>query len=93
MSIETVKKVVELSSSLHGGCVHCNASTVDSDDGIAVGVNHYVTEHGYRVLHVGQQSSWAPDGKQLWHSTVALLGHDNPPADKKPPEIIVGGNS
>lgn len=89
MASETVRKTVEISSNIHGGCVHCGAATVDdSSESITDGVNHYIEKHGYRLLHVGQQSSWAPDGKQVWYATVAVLGHDNPPAEMPPAKVV-----
>jgi hypothetical protein len=35
-------------------------------------IQHYL-EHGYKLLHVGQETSYDDDGKP-WHSTVAVVG-------------------
>jgi hypothetical protein len=50
---------------------------------IADGINHYIEQHGYRLLHLGEESGPAEDGK-IWHYTVAILGHDHPPAPEAP---------
>jgi hypothetical protein len=39
------------------------------------------------LLHVGTETSRDMDG-HLWHSTVAVLGHDNPPPLALPTEVI-----
>ena len=69
-----VAHVVYLSSNTGGGgCPHCeDGPPYDSD--VGVGINHLI-KHGYKVLHVGQESSWSHEG-QLWSSTVAVLGVD-----------------
>jgi len=35
-------------------------------------INHLL-KHGYKLLHVGQETTTDPDGKP-WHTTVAILG-------------------
>ena len=49
---------------------HCSSQV--GWENLAESINHYITEHGYRLLHVGQQTEPASEG--LWHSTVAVLG-------------------
>jgi hypothetical protein len=44
----------------------------DLGDDLAEEINHYLT-HGYKLLHVGQQTADGPDGK-AWHSTIAVMG-------------------
>ena len=65
------KQVVKLSSNISETCKHCNTQLKgeDLDDSI----NHYIKEHGYKILHVGSETSESYDGK-LWIHTVAMLG-------------------
>ena len=87
MGIEDTKDVIKLSSNIYSGCKHCDDKMGDS---IEDQIGHYVQAHGYRLLHVGQESDHAPDGTGLWHSTVAVLGHDNPPPQKPPAQVVIG---
>jgi hypothetical protein len=85
------KRTIKLSSSIGKGCEHCGAGVgpLVGDDDIANDIDHYVNEHGYKLLHVGTETNHGPDGKP-WHNTVAILEHDNPPAILPPPEIKIG---
>ena len=66
-------RVVRVSSNIHGGvCEEC-AQALSGDDDFEMKVNHYLREHGYRLLHVGQETTDGPDGKP-WQLTVAVLG-------------------
>jgi hypothetical protein len=91
--MEGVKRTTTISSNIGRSCEHCDEWVgipmgAGSDD-ITDSINHYITAHGYRLLHVGTQTSHDRDGK-LWHSTIAVLGHDNPPPLKPPVEIRIG---
>jgi hypothetical protein len=78
LSIENVKHVKRLISDVYAGCDHCDyvpgLNTTDLDTQI----NHYIKEHGYRLLHIGPESS-----RDYEHNpvtlTVAVLGNDSPP--------------
>ncbi len=59
-----VKHVVQISTHVGTGCEHCNVSIDDFADRI----NHYIEKHGYKLLHVGQET-----GANL-QMTVAVLG-------------------
>lgn len=66
-----VAQIVHLSSSdLAAVCAHCRDSVSDSFD---IRVNHYI-QHGYHVLHIGQETELDRQMGHLWHSTVAVLG-------------------
>jgi len=67
-----VKHVVYISTNIGTGCEHCHGVSIGLDD-FAKSVNHYVEQHSYKVLHVGQETGYDMDGKP-WHSTVAVLG-------------------
>ncbi len=79
--ISGVKRVVEVSSNIGAMCDHC-PEKVGLED-FARSVNHYIEQHGYRLLHVGQQTSHDRDAKP-WHCTVAVLGSSSPPPITKP---------
>ena len=90
--MEDVKRTTTIASNIGRSCEHCDewtgAPLGAAGDSITDSINHYITAHGYRLLHVGTQTSHDMDGK-LWHSTIAVLGHDNPPAIKPPVEISI----
>jgi len=47
-------RIVRVSSNIHGGvCEEC-AQALSGDDDFEMKVNHYLREHGYRLLHEGQ---------------------------------------
>ena len=56
----------------HGAdCEHCGCRIGQGD--LAELINHYLTQHGYRLLHTGTETSDDLDGRP-WHSTVAVPG-------------------
>jgi hypothetical protein len=69
-----VKKVVHLKSSVLSPCQVCTEGidTGGRNDHIAAAINHYL-QHGYKLLHVGQETEYTPEG-QLYQATVAVLG-------------------
>lgn len=79
MDIGDVKHVIELTSVNVGPCTICRAEPLRVEPGsltsLAERVNHYIEAHGFRLLHVGQQSAWDRNGQQL-QLTVAVLGVD-----------------
>jgi hypothetical protein len=66
-----VQHLVQLSSNEPGPCEECDDWHWSLDYSIIEHANHYISAHGYRVLHVGQETSRNDDG--LWHSTVIVL--------------------
>jgi len=90
MSIEKVKRTVEVSGNIGRPCEHCNelVGVWKDDQDITKSINHYIEAHGYRLLHVGQQTTHGDKGD--WHFTVAILGHDDPPALKPPVDADTG---
>jgi len=67
---ETQKTTIYLSTNIGKSCEICRASFIDYHD-IAREINHYL-DHGYKLLHVGSETSHDDDGKP-WHATVAVL--------------------
>ncbi|MDO6498878.1 hypothetical protein [Photobacterium sanguinicancri] len=71
MSLEKTKELKVVSTNVDETCSHgCqlpyNGEMFESN------VNHYIKEHGYKLLHIGQESSTDSDGNP-YHSTVAVL--------------------
>ncbi len=87
MTLETIRRSVQLSSDSMSCCDHCEEGIGDTS--VAESINHYITAHGYRLLHVGSEAGLGTDGKTC-HHTVAILGHDDPPAVKPPATIRIG---
>src|SRR5262245_12662922 len=77
--MENVKRTTQISSNIGRRCEHCDEHIGATDDGIAESINHYIDAHGYRLLHVGNETGRGRDGELVYH-TIAVLGHDNPPA-------------
>lgn len=64
--------VVHVSSAIIGErCKRC-ANPIEGDGSFVALINHYITQHGYKLLHVGQQTEEGTDGP--WQTTVAVLG-------------------
>ena len=66
-----VQHVVQISTNIGTGCEHCSTSIGLEE--FAQSVNHYIEQHGYKLLHIGQETGTDMDGKP-WHNTVAVLG-------------------
>jgi hypothetical protein len=83
-----IRHVVHISTNVSTSCEHCDKSI--SSDFFDESVNHYIDKHGYKLLHVGQETTPDDQGKS-WHSTVAVLGTERPVKPKKirPIEIEV----
>ena len=83
--MQDVKHTVALSSDVVRSCDHCAESIGDN---VTASINHFIQVHGYRLLNVGTETSQDADGN-LRHSTVAILGHHDPPPLNMPPEIRI----
>ena len=75
LMIENAESVVHISTNLSGTCEHCSKSIGGSLTDIGESINHYIQEHGYQLLHVGQETDQYAG--ELWHHTVAVLGLKN----------------
>jgi len=67
---EGIKHIVYISNDEGKSCEHCSFR-LGSD--LAASINHYINDHGYKILHTGQESSRDDNGNP-WQITVALLG-------------------
>jgi hypothetical protein len=77
MTIETVKRTVRLASDEGRSCDHCTFRGQPHE--LDTQINHYIERHGYRLLHLGTETT-AGDRGEAFHRVVAVLGHDAPPA-------------
>ena len=68
---EDVTHVVNISTNVGKGCEHCDE--LIGMDSFTESINHYIKKHGYKLLHVGTETSADSVGKP-WHSVVAVLG-------------------
>jgi len=76
MNSENVVRVTKVSSNESRGCEHCDFS-IDNES-VSASINHYIAAHHYRILHVGTETIGDGNGGP-WHTTVAILGCDDPP--------------
>jgi hypothetical protein len=79
MAIEDMMAVVHLSTDVMTGYKICGQPV--GGEHFQDAINHYLTKHGYSLLHVGSETIHGLDGKP-WHTTVAVLGTK----EKAPPE-------
>lgn len=91
VAIGDVKHTVQVSSDVGHKCEHCDESVGASRDSgnIASSINHYIQQHGYRLLHVGTLTT-ENDRGDTWHTTVAVLGHDKRPQPKGGQPDVLG---
>ncbi len=70
----SVKRVIALANDVQGPCKVCHQ--VIGTSNLDEMVTHYLTMHGYILLHIGTETDQG-DGhsKELWHRTVAFLGY------------------
>jgi len=68
---EGVNHVVHISTDESKGCEHC-AFRIGTDN-FAESINHYISDHGYKLLHVGQETSHDSMGNPF-QLTVAVVG-------------------
>jgi hypothetical protein len=66
--------VVHISTDVLTSWEHCAERIGDlHSPRLAESINHYIQQHGYKVLHVGTETVHDDEGKP-WHTTVAVLG-------------------
>ncbi len=67
-----ISHVVSVNSDENRGCEYCGDFRIGGN-GFAASVNHYIEDHGYRLLHLGQQTDTDYQGRPF-QMTVAILG-------------------
>jgi hypothetical protein len=65
-----ISNVVHISTNVQEGCKHCTFGI--GGESIAESINHYIQQHGYKLLHVGSES--LPFTGESFTATVAVLG-------------------
>jgi hypothetical protein len=87
-SLAGVRGVVRVASDvLYGMCELCQSAFPDttvSDEELPMKVNHYLA-HGFRLLHIGQESDTDRDGDPV-QRTVAILGSSQAIPQWTPPK-------
>ncbi len=63
--------IIHISTGLSKGCEHCHFN-IGGPGNLQESVNHYLHEHGYKLIHVGQETTG--DESSPWHTTVAVVG-------------------
>jgi hypothetical protein len=66
-----ISHVVHISTDIEKSCEHCSFPL--KSDKFAESINHYIEQHGYRLLHVGTETVRDYEEK-LCHISVAILG-------------------
>jgi len=81
-----IRHVVHISTNISARCEHCSKSVGgypgNGEHSLAESINQYIEKHGYKLLHVGTETSHDREGNP-WHSTVAVLGKELPAGKKK----------
>lgn len=71
-----IQHVIAISSDIHTGCQECNEWKNPSEfsgSAAAEKANHYVQAHGYRILHIGQETGTDNEGRPH-QNTVIIVG-------------------
>ena len=70
-----VNSIVKISTNLGETCKHCTFSigAWSNGDNFAASIEHYINEHGYKLLHVGSETDRDDEGPP-WQSTIAVVG-------------------
>jgi hypothetical protein len=84
-TVSEIQHIVQISSNIETGCEHCYHAI--GGNVFANSVNHYIKEHGYTLLHMGQQTEHGSEG--LSHSTVAVLGTSRELALRPVPKLTI----
>jgi len=66
-----IKHVIQLNSDKEYQCELCRPLDVRRD--LTENINHLITKHDYKLLHIGPETKHANDSGS-WHYTVAILG-------------------
>lgn len=81
MEVINVKHVIKLSTNVSMGCQVCGDRQEAED--IDTSINHYLQQHGAKLLHVGAESYRGEDGRTA-SQTVAMIGLDEVPPVRQP---------
>jgi hypothetical protein len=73
---EQIQEILSIRGGFATTCPECDAQLWEGDDPLDwfdQQTNHLLSAHGWRLLHVGQETTRDLDGTP-WHQTVAVLG-------------------
>lgn len=70
---EGIEHIVQVNTVVEMRCEHCDFWTGGSER-FAQSLNHYIEAHGYRLLHVGSDTSTNLEDGSAWPFTVGILG-------------------
>ncbi|OGO02667.1 MAG: hypothetical protein A2Y59_06380 [Chloroflexi bacterium RBG_13_52_14] len=65
---EGIKHIARITTNFEDTCEHCKEHFIDP----ATATNHYIKEHGYKILYIGPESDIS--GMEHYHWTVTILG-------------------
>jgi len=77
MANEDVKLMVEVSSDVGHSCPVCKTGAKVLLDGVEhfeAACNHLLSDHGMKLLHVGQRTIASSQDGTAWQTTVAVFG-------------------
>ncbi len=70
---ENVEHVIHITTEIEQSCQFCGDADIFGD--FAKSVNHYLKEHGYKILHIGQETRTGSSDNLISY-TVAVLGKE-----------------
>jgi hypothetical protein len=68
-----VADVIHISSNVIKQCPHCAGFNFKDPPDIGERATHFIEQHNYKLLHVGQETINDSDGHP-WQTTVAVVG-------------------
>lgn len=82
-------RIEQLYSDVSTRCPACDDMQVtgDWDDRLAESSNHIISEHGWELLHVGQQTGTSGDTGEPIQRTTVILGEPEGPRPKRQPRM------
>jgi hypothetical protein len=69
-SIEDIKHIIHISTRFSQHCEHCDKFGSMSSD---LAVNHYIENHGYKLLHIGAETQQNEAG-DFFNCTAFVIG-------------------
>lgn len=74
--IKKTKHTIYISSGIQENeCQLCNFE-FNEETKLTEKINHYIKEHGYTILHIGQETRWESSTGEPFQNTVAILAID-----------------
>lgn len=67
-----INHTIQIDNDNYSFCNICNKSI--SGTNITDLINHVLSEHNYKILHIGSQTDRNTDNESLFHATIAILG-------------------